>query len=69
MKLSWPLFFMVSGVLANVLTDASGVAPPKWKPYIEHATGLLVLVGGYRAFFINPDGTNAKTAWRPEVKK
>jgi len=67
MKFSWPLFFVVLGLVMHTLADINGVAPPAWHPYISHTMELLTAIAGFKCLFINPDGTSVKYTWTPEL--
>lgn len=68
MKLSTHLIWQALAMILQAANQYSDILPPKWKPFIALAIGLIQVLLGWHAHYYNPDGTPASVAYVPPDK-
>ena len=68
MPLSWSRFFQILAVALHILNLVLPVVPPKAKPGVTLAIGIIQLILHDLAGNANPDGTPAVVAYLPPKK-
>jgi len=56
----------LAGIFVALPTDVVNVLPAEWKPYLAAAIISAGWIKSHMNLFINPDGSNALTAWEGE---
>lgn len=64
MTITWNMVFQGIATAAQYGNQVMDIAPPKWKPGVALAIGLLQTVVAWRSHYSNPDGTPASVPYQ-----